>query len=70
MATRTKKKPQSSGARLTAAGLKPVQLWLTQELHDLIFSAAAADGRAATQFLIFHGVKAAKKILENSGHAG
>lgn len=59
------KRPHAS-ARLTDAGKKPVQLWLDETTREKIFAAAHADGRHATQFLIFHGLKAAEKILEKS----
>lgn len=58
-------KQSSSGSRMRKAGYKPVQLWLTEEQHQQIFAAAEGEGRKATQFLIFHGVKAAKTILRN-----
>lgn len=56
----------SGGARLVASGKRPVLLGLAPDQHECIAEAAAATGRPVTQFLIFHGLMAAKKILEKS----
>lgn len=57
-------KQKSGGARLIEAGKRPVLLGPTQEQHAFISAAAITDGRPMTQFLIFHGLKAAEKILK------
>jgi hypothetical protein len=62
-----KTKSKSGGTKMQAAGYKPVQLWLTLEQHKKLFAAASADGRPATQFLLFHGLKAAETILRKNG---
>ena len=64
--TRKKKAPISGGARLMAAGYKPVILGLTPDQHEKIQAAALADNRKMTQFLVHHGIRAAEKILGNS----
>jgi uncharacterized protein (DUF1778 family) len=61
-----KKKPKqaSGGARLTASGKRPMLLGWPQEQAELIQAAALADGRKMTQFVMFHALQAAKKMLE------
>lgn len=68
--TKPKKKPPSGGARLTAAGKTPVLLGLLPEQRETLLAAAAAECRPLTQFLIFHGLEAAKKILKKSDNSG
>lgn len=64
MPAKSKAKPQASGgARLIASGKRPVSLGLLPEQHEKLSAAAALDGRPLTQFLVFHGLKAAEKIL-------
>lgn len=57
------KKQLSGGARLIESGRRPVLLGVPGEQHDLLTEAAQADGRPLTQFLLFHGLRAAEKIL-------
>lgn len=59
-------KPQSSSARMKAAGKKPSLLWLDPDTRTALDRAAAIDGRPLTQFLIYHATVAAKKILAKS----
>jgi uncharacterized protein (DUF1778 family) len=59
-----KKKQASGGARLTASGKVPVLLGLRPEQAEALRAAAEKDGRPLTQFLIFHGLAAAEKILK------
>ena len=59
------KKTLSGGARLISSGKSPVLLGLTPDQKVILRSAADADGRPLTQFLVFHGLVAAKKILRN-----
>jgi uncharacterized protein (DUF1778 family) len=59
-------KQSSGGARLIASGRHPVLLGPTEEQHALLAAAAEVDGRPVTQFLIFHGLEAAKKILKKN----
>ena len=63
---KTPKKPMSGGARIKASGKSPVLLGLPPEQKEMLQRAAELDGRPLTQFLIFHGLAAAKKILEKS----
>lgn len=60
------KKQASGGAKLKAAGKHPVLIGLTADQREKIQEAAATDGRPVTQFLVYHGLMAAKKILEKS----
>lgn len=55
---------KSGGSRLIASGKKPVLLGIEPEKHKLLSNAAIADGRPLTQFLLFHGLVAAEKILK------
>ena len=59
-------KRPSSGARLKAAGLYPVQIWLSEAQWSLAKRAAAADGRHMTQLFSHYGLQAAWEILEKS----
>lgn len=63
---KTPKKPLSGGARIKAAGKHPFLLALTTEQREAFREAAEIDGRSITQFLIFHGLAAAKKISKKS----
>lgn len=69
MARKTKSaksaKPASGGARLIASGRRPVLLGLTADQHATIETAAKAERRPVTQFLLHHGLAAAEKILGN-----
>lgn len=56
-------KQLSGGARLLAAGKKPVCLGLTEAEHGLLREAAALEGRPMTQFALFHALAAAKKLF-------
>jgi len=60
------KKQASGGARLRAAGKRAVLLGLTPEQHTKIREAAEIDRRPVTQFLTFHGLAAAEKILKKT----
>jgi uncharacterized protein (DUF1778 family) len=59
----TPRKQKSGGARLVESGRHPVQLGITSEQRDVLRKAAELDGRPLTQFMIFHGLAAAKKII-------
>ena len=63
MSERTK--PPSGGRKLMDAGRKPILLGATEAEHDLLRQAAEAERRPITQFLLHHGLVAAKKILKN-----
>ncbi len=58
-----KPKQASGGARLAASGKKPITLGVTTEEHAELMEAAAQDRRPLTQFLLLHGLAAARKIL-------
>jgi len=59
-----KTKQASGGARLAAAGKQPILLGVTPEQKEKLKAAATTDGRPLTQFLVFHGLQAAEKILK------
>lgn len=61
-----KARPMTTSRKLMARGLKPIQLWLTQEEHDILARAAQVDGRKMTEVVKHYGLAAARKILENS----
>lgn len=61
-----KKTPATSSARMKAAGKTPSLLWLDPDQRRTVEEAAAIDGRPMTQFLLHHGLTAAKKILAKS----
>ena len=56
----------SGGARMMASGKRPVLLGLSPEQHEKVFAAARKDERPVTQFFVFHGLKAAERILAQS----
>ncbi len=58
------KKQASGGARLKASGKHPVLVGFNDDQFALLREAAKADGRPMTQFLMFHGLAAAEKILK------
>lgn len=60
-----KKKQASGGARLTAAGKKPMTLGLDPADRDLIERAAAAERMPMTVFVLRAALVAAKKTLKN-----
>ncbi len=67
MASNKKKLKQASGgARLVASGKRPVTLGLRAVDYDLLKLAAEKENRHLTQFLIYHGLKAAKKLSDSS----
>ena len=57
------KQRPSGGARLIAAGRRPVLLGLLPEEHAQLTAAAAAAQMHLTQFLTYHGLIASKTIL-------
>lgn len=67
MVPNMKKRQASGGRRLVASGRRPVTLGILPEDHDLLRQAAEIDRRPLTQFLIYHGLVTARKILEKSG---
>jgi len=60
------KRQASGGARLVSSGKRPVLLGLTPEQHERLSAAAESEGRPLTQFLAFHGLKAAESILRKT----
>jgi uncharacterized protein (DUF1778 family) len=63
---KTPKKPISGGARIKLSGKSPVLLGILPEQKEVLQKAAELDGRPMTQFLLFHALAAAKKILDKS----
>lgn len=62
-----KKSSQASGGkRLVASGKHPVTLGLLPEQRDRLRAAAQAEGRPVTQFVIYHALQAAEKILKKT----
>lgn len=64
-----KKTQLSGGARLMKAGKKPILIGPTEDEKALLDQAAKEDGRPTTQFVLFHALAAAKKILQKSARA-
>ena len=60
------KKPLSGTARQKAKGLKGFSLYLSDEQKEALKKAAKLDGRSMTQFLIYHGVKEATRIISRN----
>lgn len=60
---RKSKKQLSSYARGIAAGKSFVNLGLPPDSRRLLDEAATVEGRSLAQFISFHAVAAAKKIL-------
>lgn len=57
-------KPLSGGARLIRAGRKPILVGPTEGEKKILDDAAEKDGRSTTQFVLWHALVAAKKILK------
>jgi uncharacterized protein (DUF1778 family) len=64
-----RKGKQTGTRRMAQLGYKPVQLWLTKELHALVRAAAELDGRPMTQFLIQAGVAKASEVFDGANGA-
>lgn len=60
------KKQASGGARMMAAGRKPVMIGPTADEKDILDRAAQIDGRPTSNFVLNHALIAAKKILAKS----
>lgn len=60
------KKPPSGTARQKAKGLKGFSLYLSDEQKETLKKAAKLDGRSMTQFLIYHGIKEASRIISKN----
>jgi uncharacterized protein (DUF1778 family) len=63
------KRPPSGAAKMKAAGRRGILLSVTPEQHTLLARAAFVELRPLSQFLLFHGVAAAKTSLEKEGVA-
>lgn len=57
------RKPVSGGARLMAAGLKPMVIGWRPEDRNIIEEAARLDGRPMAQFVYHHALTAARALL-------
>jgi len=51
---------------MAASGKRPVLLGVYPDDHAIPAAAAEIEKRPVTQFLLYHGVVAAKKILKES----
>lgn len=60
------KKPRGGYARVKAKGLRSFNFAVTEEQRETLRKAAELDGRSVTQFLIFHSLEAAKKIISKN----
>jgi len=60
-------KQLSGGAKLAAAGRRPMLLGWLPEHREIIQAAAKADGRSMSQFVYHYGLRAAREILAESG---
>lgn len=63
MAEKKKRKQLSGGAKLKAAGRKPILLGVTQEQYDKLKLAASLEMRPVSQFVTFHALQAADKVI-------
>ena len=63
MAERKKRKQLSGGAKMKAAGKKAILLGLTPEQFDKIKLAASLEMRPVSQFVAFHTLQAAEKVI-------
>ncbi len=58
----TAKKQASGGARMKAKGRTACQIGLTIDQREILRRAADSQGLPLTQFLLYQGLAAAKKI--------
>lgn len=60
---RKKRKQLSGGAKMRAAGKKPILLGVTVPQKMILQEAADIEMRPVAQFVTFHAMQAAKRIL-------
>jgi uncharacterized protein (DUF1778 family) len=63
VAEKKKRKQLSGGAKLKAAGRKPILLGVTQEQFDKLKLAASLEMRPVSQFVTFYALQAADKVI-------
>lgn len=63
MASKAARKQLSGGAKMKAAGKLPILLGVTPQQMKLFRKAAALEMRPVTQWVIFHAVHAASRLL-------
>lgn len=63
MPEKKKRRQMSGGAKLKAAGRKAILLGVTPEQLDKLKLAASLEMRPVTQFVTFHAVQAADKLI-------
>jgi uncharacterized protein (DUF1778 family) len=61
-----KRKQMSGGAKLKAAGKRAILLGVTPDQFDILKLAASLEMRPVTQFVTFHAVQAAEKLISNA----
>jgi uncharacterized protein (DUF1778 family) len=61
------RKVLSGAAKMRASGRRGILLSVTPEQHDLLSRAAFVELRPLSQFLLYHGVAAARASLERQG---
>ena len=66
MEEKKKRKQLSGGAKLKAYGRKAIMLGVTPEQFDKLKLAASLEMRPVSQFITFHAVQAADRIISNA----
>jgi hypothetical protein len=66
VAEKKKKKPMSGAAKMKAAGRKAIMLGVPPDQFDKLKLAASLEMRPVSQFVMFHAVQAAEKIIANA----
>lgn len=63
-----KKKLLSGGARMVAAGKRPILLGPSNEEWEILKKAAENENRAVTQYVLYHALTAAKKNISRKSN--
>jgi uncharacterized protein (DUF1778 family) len=66
MESKKKRKQMSGGAKLKAAGKKAILLGVTPDQFDRLRLAASLEMRPVTQFVTFHAVQAAERLISKA----
>lgn len=70
MAQKKKRKQLSGAAKLKAYGRKAVMLGVTPEQLDTLKLAASLEMRPVSQFVTYHALQAAEKVIDKAKTGG
>jgi uncharacterized protein (DUF1778 family) len=70
VAKNSKRKQLSGGAKMKAAGRKPILLGVTPEQLERLREAAALELRPVSQFVVYHAMRAADLVVAQGRRQG